>query len=95
MQLIDTQLEVIENLAWDFDIEPRAYSGRGMFGRSCLGLPVNDLRQAVQFLVALGQEDADLAGDLAGNLTTDSLGYGTIVYFPRFEWKGEDEDEEY
>lgn len=94
MQLTDTQLEMIESLAWDFDIEPTSYSGRAMFGASCLGLPVDDLKQAVQFLVALGQDDFDLAEALAKNLTTDSLGFGSIVYFPRVEWKDEDEDEE-
>lgn len=94
MKLAETQLETIESLAWDFDIEPTSYSGRAMFGASCLGLPVDSLRQAVQFLVALGQEDADLAETLAKDLTTDSLGLGSIVYFPRVEWKDEDEDEE-
>ena len=96
MQLTDAQAEVIESIAWDFEIEPTSYSGRGMFGKRCLGLPAGDMRQVARFLVALGQEDFDLAEALAGNLTTDSLGYGTIAYFPRVDaghhWDDKDEE---
>lgn len=58
------------------------YSGRGMYGRSCIGLRVDSMKQAVQVLVAVAEHDADLARLLAEEFTTDSLGMGIIAYFP-------------
>ena len=64
--------------------EPRSYSGRGMFGKSCVGV-----------YIARGDEasvrDAErIVGAVA---TRDSLGRGTIAYWPSIEWPaGEDEN---
>lgn len=62
------------------------YSGRGMFGRTCLGVVVKQGSSFMEFLMNLtkymdanGVEDTDFS--LEG-VSYDALGLDTIVYFP-------------
>ena len=63
------------------------YSGRGMFGKKCLGVVVRGGDSFMDFLIALtkyldeqGIEDMDCELESA---SYDDLGKDTIVYFPR------------
>lgn len=65
------------------------YSGRGMFGRTCLGVVVKMGYSYMDFLVKLTQyldennvDDVDLMLESAA---VDALGMDTIVYFPRMD----------
>lgn len=61
------------------------YSGRGMFGRTCVGF---DLGHAGE-LFSLGAAVERVLGDEAvewGSPSTDSMGYGTIAYFRGLEF---------
>lgn len=83
----------------DAGLDPQAlyddYSGRGMYGKECFGIVVESTAEAVKFLIALARNlEAELADELADNWTTDSMGYGTIVYFPRFTVSEEDVDDD-
>lgn len=62
------------------------YSGRGMFGGTCLGVIVREHDSFMDFLMKLtkymddnGVEDTDFS--LEG-VSYDALGLDTIVYFP-------------
>jgi hypothetical protein len=62
------------------------YSGRGMFGRKCLGVVVKQGYSFMDFIIKLtkylddnGIEDVDFS--LEG-VSYDALGLDTIVYFP-------------
>lgn len=62
------------------------YSGRGMFGRKCLGVVVKQGYSFMDFIIKLtkylddnGFEDVDFS--LEG-VSYDALGLDTIVYFP-------------
>lgn len=62
------------------------YSGRGMFGRTCLGVVVKQGYSFMDFLMKLtkymddnGIEDTDFS--LEG-VAYDNLGLDTVVYFP-------------
>lgn len=62
------------------------YSGRGMFGRTCLGVIVQRNDSFMDFIINLtkymdnnGVEDTDFSLEGA---SYDSLGLDTIVYFP-------------
>ena len=59
------------------------YSGRGMFGKSCVGFvsstPLTDLVQLVEFIINEGYESASY---YLGEVGQDSMGFDTIVYFP-------------
>jgi hypothetical protein len=96
-ELTDEQVDLLEEAAWNNGNEGDVrydYSGRGMYGKKCVGLDVPSVRTAVKTLVALAESDSDLASDLAGAWTQDSMGLGVIVYFPGFTVKDPDEGEE-
>ena len=65
------------------------YSGRGMFGRKCLGVVVKQGDSFMEFLMNLTRyfernniEDIDL--DLDG-VAYDDLGLDTLIYFPNIK----------
>ena len=80
----------------DCDLKPRSYSGRFMYGKQCLGVVTDDspLQLVGQILVSLcqgaspvraKQDVMDLA-ELLGDARMDSMGLGTIIYFPSVTW---------
>ena len=88
-------------------IETRSYSGRAMYGKSCLGVELANSQQSIGAFFAsvlTGLQEFGLENDKDGleelaksfrNMRMDQLGRGTIVYFPdiRFNDDGaEDED---
>jgi hypothetical protein len=62
------------------------YSGRGMFGNSTAAVDCGNertLRRAIAYVAANcepGSDDAEEVIEEAGNLRTDSLGNGIVVY---------------
>jgi hypothetical protein len=59
---------------------PRSYSGRGMYGSSCVAVVVKAETELLKIGAALG---SGLAGE---PVRTDSLGFGTVVYWPEADW---------
>lgn len=69
------------------------YSGRGMFGRKCLGVIVKEGNSCMEFMMDLtsymikmsadDEEDFDLG--FSEGMNTDDLGKDEIVYFPAIE----------
>lgn len=51
--------------------QPRSYSGRGMFGRECVGVSLDRFQE-----LTVGARTA----------TYDSLGLGRIAYWPGHSW---------
>jgi hypothetical protein len=81
----------------DADLEPRDYSGRGMYGKKCLGFVIerNDspLRAFGGMLASLSslngarvKSDLSDLSELMLEACEDSMGLGTIVYFPKVKW---------
>ena len=72
-----------------FDEIRSDYSGRGMFGKSCVGVVVSSMGDFVSGVVNLVQdvaEDSDhplaeMVPQLK-RMSTDNMGYDTIVYWP-------------
>ena len=82
-------LEVCESLG----LEVRSYSGRCMYGRSCIGVSCGRnthqiVAQIVIGLCELGADGIETADHLTrdGAIASDSMGLGSIVYFPRLPW---------
>lgn len=80
--------------------QARSYSGRGMYGRACLGIEVPRgistsslaFKLAIE-LKAIGAEDAiDFLMNRDWN--QDSMGLGSIIYIPSLSWEDEEESEE-
>lgn len=75
------------------------YSGRAMYGSTCVGFVVDDFGGSVIDLVFSAIEafggDIDRAHETFGAVRQDSMGRGTIYYFPdvTIDDNGEDDDE--
>lgn len=78
------------------------YSGRGMYGRTCVGVVCSSgiaLASAVMEEIAanyIGDDDFDM-NEVAyafSKGSEDSMGRDTIVYFPGTEWDLEDDKDE-
>lgn len=62
-----------------------AYSGRGMYDRTCLGITGERIKSILFFLLEYASEHGvDEAELLATNLCTDQFGLGIVAYFPAF-----------
>lgn len=67
----------------------RSYSGRGMYGKECVGIDLENDAEIAGFFFALGQKcyasgDDLLAslGDGSEEMKSDSMGRGRIIYWP-------------
>lgn len=60
------------------------YSGRGMFGRLCVGFVCsgNSFKSVVRLCDFLYEHDIESAEDALGSICQDSLGKDIIIYFP-------------
>jgi hypothetical protein len=77
----------------------RSYSGRGMFGKSCLGFDLNCgigmgrfLSTLIESTLGLSQDSIDEIAEQIESIQTDHMGLGMIVYFPGVEFYGEGDD---
>jgi hypothetical protein len=76
---IETLQRVAENNGWRFR---QHYSGRGMYGASCVGIAGDNATDIIEAAAAAGITGA----------RHDSLGLGVIVYWPRISLKEGDEE---
>lgn len=60
---------------------PRSYSGRGMYGRQCVGIDLELYDGLWNLAREIGAEGVQLEMP-----DTDNLGRDIIAYWPRFEW---------
>lgn len=88
----------LQRIIEDGEFNCRSYSGRGMYGKSCLGVEIDlnhdsSLGSLMASIVYLTTEDCqeEVAEGLK-RLRMDSLGLGQIVYFPGIPYS-EDEPE--
>ncbi|MBF6332459.1 hypothetical protein [Nocardia transvalensis] len=88
---IDAAVDVVLDVASDCRIRPYLnYSGRGMFGATCVGVVVERSGHAGLFVMALAEALADAndtsafeeAAELFANQREDAMGLDTIVYWP-------------
>lgn len=95
-KLNNDQINAIEDAISyvDGDAEMYSYSGRGMFGKQCLGINFNGMSDAFRFALLI--EDDRLAIVLS-EPRFDNMGLGIVIYWPNVEAPegiGEDEDED-
>ena len=63
-----------------------AYSGRAMYGDTCLGLVTDGAGVVTEIVLALARAGEDEAADaLARAPRTDSMGFSMITYWPGVE----------
>lgn len=96
----------LQNLFDDAGIEARSYSGRGMHSRGCLGVVLDRdtslgdfIADVIEAIVDQEDESLDDITEAFRGMATDSMGLGTVVYFPEVPYDSgdgdsdEDEDE--
>lgn len=82
-------VEAFENAGY----EPTDYSGRFMYGDRCLGVSGDNALSIVIETIAEFARNAETTDEVVdfverlGNVRSDSLGLGQIVYFPSIEWE--------
>lgn len=97
---MDINYQKLEDIADEAGIEydniSTDYSGRGMYGKDCIGFYLESNSQLLSLGAALQTEG--VLDDFVGRARLDSLGYGSIVYFPGITCedgpKGEDDFED-
>lgn len=69
---------------------PRNYSGRGMYGRSCVAVEVESTQEALEFMYSFGAEAAH-RGDIDDAMRysspcMDNMGHGLVLYWTTVAW---------
>lgn len=65
----------------------RSYSGRCMYGDKCVAFVVDgNVLGAVANIVVAADDNGDAVADVFSDACMDSMGRGTIVYFPMIAW---------
>lgn len=87
-------IEILSNSGF----EPRSYSGRGMYGKACVGVDLDSSKSLfsvgmdvayaiVDECESTGEDPADTLAEICNlRAREDSMGLGSIVYFPKLEW---------
>lgn len=97
---METNQELINRLKESIDhvFYSRSYSGRYMYGKRCLAFEIdsNNVAGAVALVVShfvklcktndVVKDVSDLA-NIFDHSEQDSMGLGTILYFPQIEWR--------
>lgn len=101
MDITDNARQEFLNLVTECGYTPRPYSGRYMYGKFCLGIDVESVRETLKVAIALSKRLASweavgvfyddpttleqIEHALAG-ITSDQMGLRVIVYFPDIQW---------
>lgn len=82
----------LEELYGEFDYSIRSYSGRGMYGKSCLAIVGNRINLLeLGFLIRDNDYDENIDTGELSKYQTDDMGLGTVYYWPKIPFVGEDE----
>ncbi len=78
------------------ELRPRAYSGRGMYGKSCVAVVARGMTPfSIGVLLArqlVETEEVEELEELLGlDPSTDQLGHDTILYFPGVAWPDDEQ----
>ena len=83
---MNTLQECLEKLADYFGFDVRSYSGRGMYGKTCLAI-VGEGINLISLGYALGEMDRDIDKYDLDNMRSDSMGLGMVYYWPNIEYE--------
>ncbi len=96
-------MKTFKEIVEDSGLEARSYSGRCMYGANCLGVVVDSgigevVAEIIEHLAGLDDDERGQASreaaDAFRGVRKDSIGHGTVVYFPSVPWEDEEQDEE-
>jgi len=90
---------IIQIICEQNDINVRSYSGRGMYGKECLGITfkrgmgfVNVVDAMLEYIQNNEEYYIEIESFREGirDMQSDSMGLGTVVYFPSVEYDDSD-----
>ena len=81
----------LQEIAERNGMETRSYSGRGMYGKECLGI-VCDLRELCQLMIDYGSSSNGYTPEIP-RINEDSLGLNAIYYFPTIKFEEDIEED--
>lgn len=96
--------KAFKDLCDNTGIEVRSYSGRGMYGRKCLGIDTDDVMGTIADLIEAAVDfhnrpvAYNMLAEALRSSRQDSMGLGVIIYFPSIAWEDswdDDSAEEY
>ena len=78
-------METLRSICEGLGYKTQCYSGRGMYGKSCLGVYIQrDVGSVWTLAQELGQQDC-----IVDQPRSDNIGEDTIVYWPDEPWEVE------
>lgn len=100
----EIKMHILQQLSQQSIYKATNYSGRGMHGKSCLGFQVESGVSVGEFIADMMDEAAsstegdrslfafhiEAMAEAFRDMKTDSLGRGTIVYFPSVDFEAEE-----
>ncbi len=93
MILDNEQFILIQEAAWVSESgKLRSYSGRGMYGKQCLGFEYSDFSDAILFIGHAIQAFPDEWELMFRRTSQDSMGLGAIMYWPDIQINEKDQD---
>ena len=91
-ELTRDQLGYIIDAAENAGLELRTgYSGRGMYGKTCIGV-VGYVSDLIAFVLEVAEWDRELAQDELTQVSSDGMGTSTIYYWPRLTVAKDDQE---
>ena len=89
-------IELLETV--DFIDSPEPYSGRGMLGKRCASVTTSDLFATIASIAhaiadSVNEDERDGFWAMLARTRTDSVGMGTVLYWPRATWPQEAAEE--
>lgn len=97
MKLTKEQFETFEEISSSYGDVRTDYSGRGMYGKNCIGIDGdgNQLKVVAKLFVELAETElASIIDKLAARISSDNMGLGWIIYFPGVQYDGEIEGQD-
>jgi hypothetical protein len=82
-------MRTFQELLEDAGFDTMEYSGRGMFGSKCLAIELSQDETLGRFVSEViyeageGKDNLSWLSERIAMMVTDSLGMGTVVYFPK------------
>ena len=80
--------EALEYISHDMGFKVRSYSGRAMYGKTCIGITGEDIN-LLTLGFALAEYYRDHDDDVPYNFynyRTDSMGLGQVIYWPQMKY---------
>jgi hypothetical protein len=96
----EKMIELLDMAGWGYDTD---YSGRNMYGKTCLSVTYDEEMQLLHLFLDLAAMHTELEGgrdytagfvrSLARVTKVDNMGHGYVAYWPTLVTTGEDDEE--